>query len=303
MARQRLGVVLLIPQPLATQVDGLRRALGDRALDRIAPHVTLVPPVNVAEQDLPRALEIVRSAAAESAPLPLRLGPVATFQPRSPVVYLSVSGVDSALGSLRDACLTGPLERPDEHDFVPHVTIARELAEDRIETVETVLAGFSADVTIDRVHVLAFQDGHIWVPIADAPLGSGDRVVGRGGLPLEVSVSDRPDPEAASLLALEREVVGRTFAVSARRDGSVLAAAWGWASGDHLELADLTVAAAHRRQGIGRHVLAAVEAVGRERGCVELGTSVAGGDPGGIALLQACGWTALTRQRWVRALD
>ena len=65
MARQRLGVVLLVPQPLATEIDGVRRALGDGALDRIAPHITLVPPVNVAERDLPRAFTLVRTAAVD----------------------------------------------------------------------------------------------------------------------------------------------------------------------------------------------------------------------------------------------
>ena len=64
MARQRLGVVLLVPQPLATEIDGVRRALGDDARERIPPHITLVPPVNVAERDLPRAFTLVRTAAS-----------------------------------------------------------------------------------------------------------------------------------------------------------------------------------------------------------------------------------------------
>ena len=88
MARQRLGVVLLVPQPLATQIDGLRRALGDGALGRIAPHITLVPPVNVAERDLPKAFSVVRPAAAAWPPSPCALGPVATFAPVNPVAYL-----------------------------------------------------------------------------------------------------------------------------------------------------------------------------------------------------------------------
>ncbi|MEQ1785836.1 MAG: 2'-5' RNA ligase family protein, partial [Acidimicrobiales bacterium] len=92
MARQRLGVVLLVPQPIATQVDGLRLALGDGARVRIAPHITLVPPVNVAERDLPKAFSIVRAAASAVAPLALRLGPVATFAPVNPVAYLRVKG-------------------------------------------------------------------------------------------------------------------------------------------------------------------------------------------------------------------
>jgi len=302
MARQRLGVVLLIPQPLATQIDGVRRALGDSALDRIAPHITLVPPVNVTDDDLPDALEVVRSAAAAIAPLSLRLGPVATFQPRNPVVYLSVGGAETPLSSLRASCLVGPLARPDEHDFVPHVTIARELAADRIQTVETVLADLTAEVAIDRVHVLAFEESRIWVPIADMPLGSGHGVVGRGSLPLEVSVSERTDPEAAALFALEGEVVGQPFAVAARRDGAVVAASWGWTSGGHLELAELVVAAAHRREGIGRHVLASVEAVARERGCIDLGT-VAPPDGAAAAFLRASGWRLVEGRRWERLLD
>src|SRR5215208_2754426 len=114
MARQRLGVVLLVPQPLATEIDGVRRALGDGARERIPAHITLVPPINVAERDLPRAFNVVRTAASTIAPLTLRLGPVTTFAPVNPVAYLEVGGepqVLDALERLRASCLQGPLER------------------------------------------------------------------------------------------------------------------------------------------------------------------------------------------------
>src|SRR5688572_23937225 len=162
MARQRLGVVLLIPQPLATEIDGLRRALGDEALPRIAPHITLVSPVNVAERDLPRAFTVVRAAAAATAPLALRIGPVTTFAPANPVAYLQVGGerqVLDALERLRTGCLEGPLDRPRKHEFVPHVTVANELTEARLELAARVLSDFSAETTIDRVHVLAELPG------------------------------------------------------------------------------------------------------------------------------------------------
>src|SRR5688572_1459388 len=129
MARQRLGVVLLVPHPIATQVDGIRRALGDGALGRIEAHLTLVPPVNVAERDLPKVFAIVRAAAATVEPLALRLGPVTTFAPVNPVAYLRVGGeapVLDALERLRNGCLQGPLDRPQDHLFVPHVTVADE---------------------------------------------------------------------------------------------------------------------------------------------------------------------------------
>ena len=72
--RHRLGVVLLLDPPVATEVDGLRRALGDGALGRIAPHITLGPPVNVADRDLAGALAVVREAASATSPLRLKLG-------------------------------------------------------------------------------------------------------------------------------------------------------------------------------------------------------------------------------------
>lgn len=311
MARQRLGVVLLVPQPLATQIDGMRRALGDGALGRIPPHVTLVPPVNVAERDLSAALAVVRRAAASRPPLSLQLGPVSTFQPVNPVAYLAVGGPDAgALATLRDDCLAPPLVRPQDHDFVPHVTVAEELAADRLEAATSALRDFHAEVTFDRVHVLSEQPGRIWVPIADVPLGGPPGVVGRGGLPLELSVSGRPDLEAAALLAVEGEAGGLPFAVTARRDGTVVAAAWGWSAGDRLEVADLVVAAAHRNQGVGRHVIAVVEALARRRGCTRTGASAPTTGAAG-SLLRSCGWTPAgpaggsnpEHRRWERALE
>jgi 2'-5' RNA ligase/predicted GNAT family acetyltransferase len=309
VARRRLGVVLLVPQPTALQIDGLRRALGDGALGRIPPHITLVPPVNVAERDLPTAFSAVRRAAGGAEPLTLRLGPVATFAPVNPVAYLAVGGDPSVLDhltQLRSACLTGPLERTIEHDFVPHVTVADDLPADRLAAAVVALARFEVSVTFDRVHVLAEQPGRVWAPVADAPLAEAGGVVGRGSLPLELSTSGRPDAEAAGLLATVAEPAGLPYAVTARREGAVVATAWGWSGGDALEVADLVVAAEHRGQGIGRHVVAAVEALARRRGCVTVGlTAPAAG--AAASLLSACGFVVEgaaggDRRRWTHTL-
>lgn len=312
MARQRLGVVLVVPQPLATQVDGLRRALADDALGRVAPHVTLVSPVNVAERDLPAAFGVVRRAAADTPPLALRLGPVATFQPVNPTAYLEVGGDAERMASLvrlRERCHAEPLERQQVHDYVPHVTVAIEQAPGRLDAAVAALADFTAEVIFDRVHVLAEQPGRTWVPIAEMALGEGPRPVGRGSLPLDVAVTGRLDVEAASLLAVDQEAPGSPFAVTARRDGSVVAAAWGWTAGGRLEVADLLVAAAHRGEGIGRHVVAAVEDLGRRRACTRAGCA-APATGAAASLLRGCGWSIVPapdapsteHRRWERPL-
>jgi 2'-5' RNA ligase len=176
VARHRLGIVLLVPEPWATEVDGIRRALGDDALGRIPSHLTLVPPVNVRDDALAEAFDLVHATAAACPPLDLRLGPVATFAPVNPVAYLAVDGPPTTLAhlvALRDALHAGPLDRPSDHAFVPHVTVAGELAPDRLEAGVLALADYAAEVGFERVHVLAEQPGRIWVPVADAPLGRG----------------------------------------------------------------------------------------------------------------------------------
>ena len=47
---------MVLDVPAASEVDGLRRAVDDPALGRMAPHITLVPPVNVRTADLGAAL-------------------------------------------------------------------------------------------------------------------------------------------------------------------------------------------------------------------------------------------------------
>lgn len=235
----RLGVALLLPEPVRTEVEGLRRALGDPTLARIPPHLTLVPPVNVRDDRLPDALAVLRAAAGAIRPLRLVLGPPATFLPTNPTVYLDVGGDLDALHALRDRVFQQPLERTLTWPFVPHVTIADELDPDRIPAALVALADYAAEITVDRVHLLQEGPGRRWEPIADAPFAP-PAVIGRGGLPLELTTTEQLDPEAAALGPAVR------VAVTARRDGRVVGTATG----------QLAVDAEHRDEGIEDHLRA-----------------------------------------------
>lgn len=287
MPKARLGVALLLPPAVAAEIDGLRRAVGDGSLGRIPPHLTLVPPVNVREDRMADALAVLRAAAAGARPLTLRLGPPATFLPDNPVLYLAVGGAEGdlvGLRALRDAVFQDPLARPLTWPWVPHVTLADEADPARIEAALASLAGYQVDVVIDRVHLLQEGPGRVWEPVADAGFGP-PAVVGRGGLPLELAVSDRLDPVAAALVV----GAGRPFAVTARRDGTVVGAAAGATSADVGELAWLQIHPEHRGEGAGAHLLAAVVSLAAERGC----TTVVATEPTAAILgtfLRRAGW-------------
>jgi 2'-5' RNA ligase len=266
MPRWRLGVALLVPEPARAEVDGLRRALGDPALSRIPAHLTLVPPVNVREDDIPAALEILRAAAAgQAGPLRLTLGPAESFMPHNPVVFLGVGGDLDALHALRMRVFTPPLERSLTWSFVPHVTVCDTTTPERIAAALTALADFAVDVRIDRVHLLREGEGRVWQPIADAPF-SPAAVVGRGGLEVQLSVTDRLDPEAAAFAAAEWDSAPVPLAITARRQGEVIGVAEGRVSGEHAHLSNLIVGVDARTMGVGAHMVNAFLAAAQARG-------------------------------------
>lgn len=156
--RRRFAVALLIPPPVAVEIDGLRRALGDRQLGRIDPHITLVPPINLHDEQVAEAMAVVDAAASEAAPFDVVLGPVETFAADSPVRFLRVEPWEPVVALYR-ACWTGVFDRPKRQSFHPHVTIDIDGGPtDRPDPALEVLADYRAEVTLDRISLLEHDD-------------------------------------------------------------------------------------------------------------------------------------------------
>lgn len=282
-ARRRLAVACLVAGRLGAEIDGLRRALGADARLRIEPHLTLVPPANVREEDVAAAVELVRTTAARFGPVEARLGPTASFLPVAPVVYLAVLDDSGVLAELQRELATGPFAPPASRParrFVPHVTLDQHIDPDRAAAALVALADFTAPYVFDAVTVLEYGAERRWVALADAALGR-PAVVGRGGVELELAVVERLDPEAAAFVEREWERYSlrtygdrvrpvRPFAVVARAAGVVVAVAEGEYRGPTTRLARLVVVASRRSEGIGAQLLRAVERLAREDGAVRV---------------------------------
>lgn len=281
-SRHRLGVALLLDEPLRSEAEGLRRAVGDPSIGRMDPHLTLVPPVNVHPRDLQAAVARVRSAAgSQPGPIISTLGPPATFLPHNPVLYLGVGGDIERLRRLRDDVFEPPLARSLTWPWVPHVTLGDGIPDDRIQAALAAMQHYASVATFDRVVLLEERRDRSWAPLADACL-EPPAVIGTGGIALTITRGRVLDPDASAAVAAARpdhppagatpmppglpgDVFSRPIVLTARTGEGFagVAAAWADSSGPH---AGVLVVAACQGQGVGGHLLAHLESAARTAG-------------------------------------
>ncbi len=312
MARTRLFVALLPEPETWATLDAWRRSLGVAEPFRIPPHVTLVPPVNVAGGDLDEVDRVLTAAVESTEPFEVELGAASTFAPGAPTIQLSVHGDLPALGRLRDALVAGPLDRPGRRPFVPHVTLVPNAEPDLIDAGLRSLAGTGLPWPVHAVHVLERRhDPGRWVTVAELPLGA-PAVVARGGPASTLRVLHMVPGTVAELCRVaargpaedahsDRPLVVAAEAEPGDGTGGLQAAAVGFLGIGGAELRSLVVAEDWRGLGIGARVLAAWTSAAAARGVRLVSAPV--GD--GTGFLERHGFTLLGRAtdgRMVRLL-
>ena len=100
----------------------------------IPTHITLVPPTEVGEADLPK---VEAHLAERGRPGPrgsaIHLRGTGTFRPVSPVVFVTVAEGISQCEQLAAAVRRGPLAVDLQFPYHPHVTIAHHLPDDVLD--------------------------------------------------------------------------------------------------------------------------------------------------------------------------
>jgi 2'-5' RNA ligase len=166
-----LGVAIAIPEPHASVLVKWRRLVDDPLADLIFPHVTLLPPTAVPADTLDGVEEHLAAAARASRPFQMHLAGTGTFRPTSPVVFVQVAAGVSNCELLERAVRSGPLGRELDFPYHPHVTVAHDVPDDRLDEAYEGLAGFVARFPVDRF-VLFERDGDgRWNWRAEFPLG------------------------------------------------------------------------------------------------------------------------------------
>ena len=166
-----VGVAIAIPQPHATALANWRREVGDPAAELVFPHVTLLPPTPVALDAMAEVEGHLSGAAAAHHPFVMHLSGTGTFRPVSPVVFIQVATGVSDCEILERRIRGGVLARDLEFPYHPHVTVAQDISDDRLDEAYEGLSGFVARFRVDGFVLFSRDPDGRWQWRREFPLG------------------------------------------------------------------------------------------------------------------------------------
>jgi 2'-5' RNA ligase len=173
MPRRDFGVAIGLPEPFTSQLQWWRERLGDPNAAGIPPHITLLPPTALRDQDLDDVEEHLRVVAAGERSFEVHLRGSSTFRPVSPVVFVPVVRGISDCERVQRKVRSGPLERALTFPYHPHVTVAHDLGEDALDLAFASLADYDAQFTVWGFTLFEQGRDKVWRPQRDFPFGAG----------------------------------------------------------------------------------------------------------------------------------
>ncbi|MFR9796336.1 2'-5' RNA ligase family protein [Streptomyces sp. MS06] len=174
MGTVTIGVSIAVPEPHGSLLQQLRAGFGDAAALGIPTHVTLLPPTEVEESDLPAIEAHLTEVAATGRSFPMRLRGTGTFRPLSPVVFVQVvEGAEACTWlqkEVRDA--SGPVARELQFPYHPHVTVAHGIDEAAMDRAFEELSGYDAGWPCTGFGLYEQGADCVWRKLREFPFGS-----------------------------------------------------------------------------------------------------------------------------------
>lgn len=166
-----VGVAVAVPEPFRGQLHDARIRFGDPEARNIVPHVTLVGPTPVADDQFDDLDAHLARVAARHHPFRVRLHGTQTFRPVSPVVFVALAEGAAQCTALASALRAGALDVTSQFPYHPHVTVAHDLDHDALDAAQAEMAGYEA--AFDVTHLDRFvHDGTAWRPARQFALGA-----------------------------------------------------------------------------------------------------------------------------------
>jgi 2'-5' RNA ligase len=145
-----IGIVVPVPEPWAQLLVDWRAKVGDPQASLVPPHVTLLPPTEVAAAERPAISAHLAEVARAHPPFDMHLAGTGTFSPVSDVVFVTVARGIGSCELIANDVRQGPLARSLSFPYHPHVTVAHDVPADMLEFAYSGLADLSAEFRVDR---------------------------------------------------------------------------------------------------------------------------------------------------------
>lgn len=158
------AVAIFLPPELDELIAPIRERF-DPDYDICASHITIVFPF---ESTLPldELAEGIREEVSGIEPFEIELDSIGDFYPHAPIIYWKASPVDQ-LNRLYKS-LYARLDFPLPHrDFIPHVTVAREISHHRVMLVKERIVPYlpKEKFTVRAIDLISPVAHHRWVSV------------------------------------------------------------------------------------------------------------------------------------------
>jgi 2'-5' RNA ligase len=165
-----LGIVVPIPEPWAQLFVDWRAKVGDPQAALVPPHVTLLPPTQIAAADRPAITRHLTEVARRHTPFDMHLAGTGTFRPVSDVVFVAVARGIGNCELIANDVRSGPLARSLSFPYHPHVTVAHDVPPDMLELAYSGLADLSAEFRVEAFTEFEQTANGAWVVAHEYPL-------------------------------------------------------------------------------------------------------------------------------------
>ena len=165
-----LGVVVDIPEPWAQLLVSWRTKCGDPQAGVVPPHVTLLPPTEVATADRSLISAHLAAVARSHPPFEVRLHGTGTFRPVSEVVFVAVAAGVTDCAAIATDVRSGPLARPLSFPYHPHVTVAHDVPAAALDMAAVELSGLECTFRVEHFTEFEQQSDGAWAVARRHPL-------------------------------------------------------------------------------------------------------------------------------------
>jgi 2'-5' RNA ligase len=163
MSGMTLGVAIEIPEPFGSVIDLARKGY-EPSMGRMPAHITLLPPVDIDSEVMPGVIDHLSAVAAECSAFAVELHGTGTFQPVSPVVFVSLARGISSCERVEAKVRSAVLAVESRFPYHPHVTLAHDVDDGILNRAFDDFTDFRAAFTVTQMHLYQLQaDG--WHPL------------------------------------------------------------------------------------------------------------------------------------------